>query len=72
MVHADLSEYNIMIWEGEPVLFDVSQAVPLQHPMASKFLRRDVENLHRYFRKLDVDVSSVEETYSRVIGGKRS
>jgi RIO kinase 1 len=71
LVHADLSEYNIMFWEDEPVLFDISQAVPLRHPMASKFLRRDLENLHRYFRKLGVDVLSVEETYRRVIGGKR-
>ena len=71
LVHADLSEYNIMIWEGKPVLFDVSQAVPLQHPMASKFLRRDLENLHRYFKKLNVDVLSVEEMYRRVSGGKR-
>lgn len=71
LVHADLSEYNIMIWEGEPVLFDVSQAVLLKHPMASTFLRRDLENLHRYFKKLNVGVFSVEETYRRVTGGKR-
>jgi len=70
LVHADLSEYNIMIWEGEPLLFDISQAVPLKHPMASKFLRRDLENLHRYFKNLGVDVLSVEETYRRVTGGK--
>jgi RIO kinase 1 len=71
LVHADLSEYNIMIWEGEPVLFDVSQAVLLKHPMAGKFLIRDLENLHRYFKKLGVDVLSVEETYRRITGGKR-
>ena len=70
LVHADLSEYNIMIWEDNPVLFDISQAVPLQHPMASKFLRRDIENLNRYFKKLGVDVLSVEEAYRRVTGGK--
>ncbi|MFQ6065188.1 MAG: serine protein kinase RIO [Candidatus Bathyarchaeia archaeon] len=71
LVHADLSEYNIMIWKDDPVLFDVSQSVPLKHPMANTFLRRDLENLHRYFNKLDVDVLSVEEMYRRVTGGKR-
>ncbi|MFQ5758716.1 MAG: serine protein kinase RIO, partial [Candidatus Bathyarchaeia archaeon] len=71
LVHADLSEYNIMIWEGKPMLFDISQAVPLKHPMASKFLRRDLENLHRYFKKLNVSVLSIEEMYRRVTGGKR-
>lgn len=70
LVHADFSEYNIMIWKGKPVIFDVSQAVLIEHPMADQFLRRDLENLHRYFKKLDVDVLSVEETYKRVTGGR--
>ena len=70
LVHADLSEYNVMIWNDRPVLFDVSQGVPLEHPMADQFLRRDLENMHRYFKKLDVDVLSVEEMYKRVTSGK--
>ncbi|RLI47005.1 serine protein kinase RIO [Candidatus Bathyarchaeota archaeon] len=70
LVHADLSEYNVMIWRNAPVLFDVSQAVTLDHPMADQFLRRDLENLYRYFKKLSVDVLSVEEMYRRVTGGK--
>ena len=70
LVHADFSEYNIMIWKGKPVIFDVSQAVPIEHPMAHQFLRRDLENLHRYFKKLDIDVLSVEEMYKRVRGGR--
>ncbi len=68
LVHADLSEYNIMFWKGKPVLFDVSQAVPLKHPMAKEFLKRDLENLHRYFKKLKVEVLSVDEMYRRVVG----
>lgn len=70
LVHADLSEYNIMMWKEKPVLFDFSQSVPLEHPMADKFLRRDLENLYRYFKKLNVDILSVEEMYWRVINGK--
>ena len=34
LVHADLSEYNIMVWRGRPVIFDVAQAVLIAHPMA--------------------------------------
>ena len=77
LVHADLSEYNIMIWNNKPVLFDVSQAVSIKHPMALQFLRRDLENLHRYFTgmrrrtKTDVKVLSVDEVYRRIVGGKR-
>jgi len=70
LVHADLSEYNIMIWKNTPVLFDVAQAVTLEHPMADQFLRRDLQNLYKYFKKLGVDVLSVEEMHRRITGDK--
>src|SRR3990170_26103 len=56
LVHGDLSEYNIMIWKGKPVIFDVSQAVPTSHPMAEFFLRRDLANVNRFFSRLGVKV----------------
>ena len=68
LVHGDLSEYNVMIWRGRPVLFDVSQAVPLEHPMAEVLLQRDLKNINRYFSKLGVTVISVEELYRRIAG----
>lgn len=62
LVHADLSEYNVMIYNGEPVIIDVSQAVHLDHPMAMYFLRRDLRNLSRYFRgELKLEVPEEEE-----------
>jgi len=66
LAHGDLSEYNIMIWKGRPVLFDISQAVPLSHPMAEFLLYRDLNNLNRYFSKLGVNILSVEECYKKV------
>ncbi len=68
LVHGDLSEYNIMLWKNRPVLFDVSQAVPLEHPMADQLLRRDLENLNRFFKRLGVEVFSLEEAYRKVTG----
>jgi RIO kinase 1 len=68
LVHGDLSEYNIMIWKNKPVLFDVSQAVLLEHPMAGQLLNRDIENLNRYFKRLGVEVPSSEETRRRITG----
>ena len=68
LVHGDLSEYNIMTWRGRTVLFDVAQAVPLVHPMASYLLRRDLTNLNKYFNRLGVKVPSVEDSYRRVTG----
>jgi len=70
LVHADLSEYNVMIWKNEPVLFDVSQAVLLEHPMANKFLQRDLENLSRYFKGLVVPILSQEEMFRWVTSAK--
>jgi len=69
LVHADLSEYNVMLWKSQPVLFDFAQAVHVEHPMASQFLKRDLENLFQYFHNLNVDILSVDEMYRRVVGG---
>lgn len=68
LVHGDLSEYNIMMWKGNPVIFDVSQAVPTSHPMAKFFLRRDLANVNRFFSRLGVKVPSVDEAYKQVVG----
>lgn len=67
LVHGDLSEYNIMMWKGKPVIFDVAQAVPTSHPMSDFFLRRDLSNVNRFFKRLGVRVSSIEEIYKRVV-----
>jgi RIO kinase 1 len=72
LAHGDLSEYNIMIWRGHPVLFDVSQAVPLSHPMAKFLLERDLGNLNKYFGRLGLKVLSAEESYALVTGYGKS
>lgn len=66
LVHSDISEYNVMVWRGKPVLFDMAQAVLLSHPMATTFLKRDLQNLNRYFKRLGVRVLSVDEMYRKV------
>ena len=71
LVHADLSEYNIMIWKEKAVIFDVAQSVLIKHPMADRFLRRDLENLHRYFKRKVPDIYSVDEMYEKVVSGGR-
>jgi RIO kinase 1 len=68
LVHGDLSEYNIMMWKGKPVIFDVAQAVPTSHSMAEFFLRRDLANVNRFFSRLGVKVTSVDEAYKKVVG----
>jgi RIO kinase 1 len=66
LVHGDISEYNIMVWRGQPILFDMAQAVLISHPMATTFLKRDLQNLNRYFKKLEIPVLSIDEMYREV------
>ena len=69
LVHGDLSEYNIMYWRGLPYLIDLSQAVPLEHPMSDVFLKRDLANLNRFFRRLGVEVIDEERLYKWITSG---
>ena len=60
LVHSDLSEFNVLMFQGEPVIIDAGQAVLRDHPNSMEWLRRDVSNIARFFRKHDVkmDVDS--------------
>jgi len=60
LVHGDISEYNIVLVEGRPILIDVSQGVVLDHPSAREYLRRDAENLVHFFRKRGITESAQE------------
>jgi len=52
LVHADLSSFNIIPFQGKPFFIDVGQAVLLEHPHAKEFLQKDVENVVKFFNKL--------------------
>lgn len=52
LVHGDLSEYNILYGGGRVYLIDMGQAVPPDHPHSIIFLRRDIEQLNRFFSPL--------------------
>ncbi len=67
IVHGDLSEYNIMMWKSRPVVFDVSQSVSIQHPLADFMIKRDIANVNRFFNRLDVKIIPDEELYKKVV-----
>ncbi len=57
VVHADLSPYNVLIWEGHLTVIDLPQAVdPRKNRHAEAFLRRDLERMGPYFERHGVEV----------------
>jgi RIO kinase 1 len=68
LVHADLSEFNVFKTEKERILFDMGSAVLSSHPQSDDFLKRDVSNMVRFFRKRGIvkrDADSWMEKISR-------
>ncbi|KAH8388831.1 hypothetical protein KR215_001070 [Drosophila sulfurigaster] len=63
LVHADLSEFNILYENGQLVIIDVSQAVEHDHPHAFDFLRKDCTNISEFFRKKSVATMTVKELF---------
>ena len=72
LVHADLSEYNVLMKGDTPYLIDFGQAVVIRHPNAMMFLRRDVNNILQYFsRQYDIAMD-LESVLGYVTGAKKT
>jgi len=71
LIHADLSEYNVLIeipMRGKtvrPVVIDCAQAVLKNHPSATEFLMRDCTNVSRFFLKALRKGPSPQEVFER-------
>ncbi|EDV51442.1 serine/threonine-protein kinase RIO1 [Drosophila erecta] len=63
LVHADLSEFNILLQDGQLVIIDVSQSVEHDHPHSFDFLRKDCTNISEFFRKRAVATMTVKELF---------
>jgi len=69
-VHADLSEYNILVTDGGLRILDCAQAVLLAHPHAEEFLIRDVENIAHYFKKQGAKETDIARALEWIKDGK--
>ncbi|GKV13781.1 hypothetical protein SLEP1_g24761 [Rubroshorea leprosula] len=67
LVHGDLSEYNILYFEGHLYIIDVSQAVDLDHPHALDFLKEDCKHVSVFFKKHGVAVMTVRELFDFIV-----
>jgi RIO kinase 2 len=51
IIHADLSEYNILMEDGKCVLIDWPQWMETGHQNAPAILERDIDNILTYFQR---------------------
>ena len=70
LVHGDLSEYNILMLDGEPIMIDVGQAMTSDHYNAKELLERDIHNINSFFRKREADVWTDTEVLEETLNGK--
>lgn len=67
LVHADFSEYNLLVHNDEIYVIDVSQSVELDHPRAFDFLREDCKHANDYFRRQSVATLTNKELFDFVV-----
>jgi RIO kinase 1 len=59
-IHADLSAYNILYWDGDIKLIDLPQAIDARtHPNAAAMLARDVTRVYQYLSRFGLRADPV-------------
>ena len=66
LVHGDFSEYNIFKTERGLLLFDLGSAVDIRHPNSEEFLKRDINNMTKFFTKRGLTVQNPEDVFIEV------
>ncbi len=72
LVHADLSEYNVLYHGDRSWVIDVSQSVEHDHPRSLDFLRMDIKNVSEFCRRKEVAVLSERKVFEYVVAAEGS
>jgi RIO kinase 2 len=73
IIHADLSEYNVILKTDKHILIiDWPQYVTRDHPNAVELLKRDIQNILQYFKRKHKLNVKLEESLSYVTGTCKS
>ncbi len=68
IVHADLSEFNIFKYRNKLIIFDFGSGVHIAHPLAKKFLERDLNNINNFFSRKGIITQPTEKLVLEMIG----
>ncbi|RKF57988.1 Serine/threonine-protein kinase RIO1 [Erysiphe neolycopersici] len=71
LVHADLSDYNILYHQNRLFIIDVSQSVEHDHPRSLEFLRLDIKNVTDFFRRRNVNVLSEQSLFNFILSSNQ-
>ena len=66
LVHGDYSEYNIFKTKKGLVIFDLGSAMDTRHPKTDEFLKRDINNINRFFSKRGIRVNDPEIVFQEI------
>jgi RIO kinase 1 len=70
LVHADLSEYNVLYHKEKLYVIDVSQSVEHDHPRSLEFLRMDIKNVSDFFRRKGVHTLPERTVFEFIIASE--
>ena len=60
LVHSDMSAFNVLIYKDQPYIIDLGQGVLLEHQNAHEFLKRDIHNIVKFFKKYDIESDEIK------------
>lgn len=67
LVHGDLSSFNILNYNEEPVFIDFSQSADTRSANAKELLIRDIKNVCTYFRKQGLKNLDEEKILKKIL-----
>ncbi|GEM_PF-127785 len=68
IIHADLSEYNVVNTGKELVIIDWGSAIKVSGPETYEFLLRDIRNITRYFEKeFEINVFDPDKVFKVIL-----
>ena len=66
-MHGDFSEYNMFKTSKGLIVFDLGSAVDLRHPNSHEFLKRDINNITRFFSKRGIPVDDPSKIFEDIV-----